>query len=103
MTFSLFLPLYRSRAAWLISVILVALLACFYVLQINLLTQMAYHISFQERALEELAEGTKKLEARSAAALSFQEFEHTAESLGLVKIARMQYVESGGTRVAQNQ
>lgn len=77
-------------------------LMLFYILQVNALTALAYHIASKESAIRQLKNDTKTLESQYAQQVSWQDMEALAQTLQFERAESVSYLEIRPSPVAQN-
>ena len=93
---------YQSKVLWLVIILVIGLLLSLYIVQVNLLTGSAYHISSLESQLKELRESNKSLERTYMQAIQLRNLDELASIMGFEKISSVSYIKVIDTVVAQN-
>lgn len=93
------LSIQRSKAFSGILFILMLLLMCLYVIQINLVVGDTYRISGYEKDIQVLSHETKDLQAEHASSLFSKTIEDIASSMQFEKVTNVQYLQAGGGAV----
>ena len=96
------LPLfYRKKIIWIMTLFSVAILAAFYIFQVNSLTALVYHVADQERKIQQLKEDNASLQIHAQQPLSIKDLETLARQLDFEKVRSISYVKVLGGSVAQ--
>jgi type II secretory pathway component PulM len=95
--------IYQKKLLWGSGLFLVATLVAVYILQINALTALAYHIADNEDRLQQLKEQHTDLQAQVRQSATLSDLEQLAFELSFEKISSISYVRVLNTSVAQNQ
>lgn len=100
MSFSL---IYKKKLLWAGGFLLSAALVSSYILQLNAVTALAYHIADHENQLQQLKEEHTDLQVRVQGSTTLSDLESLALRLRFEKITHISYVRVLNTSVAQNQ
>ena len=88
---------------WVAGFILSAAFLAMYILQLNALTALAYHIADHEDQLQQFKEDHVNLQAQVRQSTTLSDLENLASQLQFEKITNISYVRVLDTTVAQNQ
>lgn len=81
------------KLSFALGLVLTAVLAGAYIVQVNRTTALAYEISGIERGISQLTEENKGLTSQYAKNISFQEFDTLASSLNFQKVDKVNYIQ----------
>lgn len=97
------MTIYKKKIFWTGGFILTIALVSLYILQLNAVTALAYHIVDHEDQLQYLREENADLQTKVRQSTTLEDLKKLASELQFEKITHISYVRILNTNVAQNQ